>query len=85
MEQPKQKPDAKEMLRRAAREVPMAALVGGLGYGITRTGLELYLQKHPNALPKLQAGALPVLAGMAASYSGYRLNKELKRRITEPR
>jgi hypothetical protein len=81
---PKQKPDAKTMLRRAARDIPLAALVGGLAYGITRTGLEAYVKKNPDALNFLHGRGIPLALSAASSYAGYRLNKELQRRITEP-
>jgi hypothetical protein len=78
-----EKKDPKAMLRRAARDIPLAALAYGLGYGIARTAVEHALP--PDANPSALRRYGPAVLGAAAVYAGNRLDKELHRRITEER
>lgn len=74
------KPDRKEMLRRAGRALPPAIIGYGLGYGIARTMLEGYLKKNPGAMPSVRKYA-PLALGAGAAYAGSRVSAELWRQI----
>jgi prolipoprotein diacylglyceryltransferase len=76
------KRDPKAMLRRAAREVPVAVVAYGLGYGIARTALETFLEKNPSAVGPMRK-SLPLVLGGIAAYAGHRADKELQRRVVE--
>jgi hypothetical protein len=78
--EPEKKP--KGFLRSAARHVPVAALSYGLGYGIARTALEVFLER-----PGVDATALrkygPAVLGAAAVFAGNKADRALRERIAE--
>jgi hypothetical protein len=67
--------EPKEMLMRAAVDVPLATVSFGLGYGIARTALESMLvdPRGPGTLREM----LPTAFGAAAAYAGLNARKAL--------
>jgi hypothetical protein len=77
--------DRKEMLRRAARDVPPAAVAFALGYGIARTGLERFLANPATSaryLPPLQKYG-PAVLGAGAALAGTQVARRIRDRLTE--
>lgn len=72
----------KGFLRSAARHVPLAALSYGIGYGIGRTALEVFLER-----PGVEASALrkygPAVLGAAAVFASTKADQALRERIAE--
>lgn len=71
----------KGRLSRAARDLPIAAIAGGIGYGIARTGMELFLGTPMGSsnLGTLRQYA-PAALGAVAAYAGLRGDKALRER-----
>lgn len=75
--------DPRELIRRAARDIPIAAIGYGLGYGISRTAMETLLEKVP-ALRQpspMAKRVLPIALGLAAAYATHKTDDAFMKRV----
>lgn len=82
---PKKKLDRKELLRRAARELPAPVLAYGIGYGIARTALDRFFANPANAAkytPTMQR-YVPLALAAGAAYTGHELSRLVRQRLLE--